>query len=45
METIKDRLIEQMLEMYIHKQKETNDEQHRIIYEGIVNLLEVIKKA
>lgn len=42
--TIKDKLIEQMIDMYKERQAKTTNEIERIIYEGVVEKLEFINK-
>ena len=44
MKTIKDKLIEQMIEMYKERQAKATNEIERIIYEGVVEKLEFINK-
>lgn len=42
--TIKDKLIEQMIDMYKQRLTNTTNNIERIIYEGVVEKLEIIKK-
>lgn len=43
--TIKDVLIEQMIEMYKERQAKTTNEIEKIIYMGVVAKLEIINSA
>lgn len=43
--TIKDKLIEQMIEMYKERQTKTTNEIEKIIYMGVVAKLEIINSA
>lgn len=42
--TIKDKLIEQMIEMYRDRKSKTTNEIEKIIYEGVIEKLEFINK-
>jgi len=43
--TIKDALIEQMIDMYKERQAKTTNEIEKIIYMGVVAKLEIINSA
>ena len=43
--TIKDALIEQMIDMYKERQAKTTDKIEKIIYMGVVAKLEIINNA
>ena len=43
--TIKDKLIEQMIDMYKERQDKTTNEIEKIIYMGVVAKLEIINSA